>query len=240
MIIDCILTLNYLLFLGRASARGKQKLKKAPKVFQQVTTAAQKLLLDKMENNQKERDKIIKFENLSENSELNENLNKDEGELKLKLEEEVEVEEGRGGGGGGNIVESKETINEDKKSIKNLTFVSSLTFANWIMEFTKTEKKEVSFETGKTAKVIIDSSIPPPFSPLFNSPSSPSPSSTSLDAKGSAYGVELALLRREGTFMCMCICAHMYVHVHVYVHVYIHIYVCAPLCMSLCILCMHV
>lgn len=151
-----------------------------------------------MENDQKERDEKIKIENHGENIELDKDLNKDDGEVEVELEIE-----------GGNIVEGKEMINEDKKNIKSLTFVSSLTFANWIMEFTKTEKKEINTETEKTAKLIIDGSIPPPFSPLFNSPSSPSPSSTSLDGKGSAYGVELALLRREGTFMCTYVCTYM-------------------------------
>ena len=153
-----------------------------------------------MENNQKERDEKTKSENHGENLELNEDLSKNEGEVEVELELE-----------GDNIVGGIVTTNEDKKNIKNLTFVSSLTFANLIMEFTKTDKKEINTETEKTAKLIIDSSIPPPFSPLFNSPSSPSPSSTSLDAKGSAYGVELALLRREGTFMCTYVCVRTYV-----------------------------
>ena len=160
-----------------------------------------------MENNQKERDEKSKLENQGENLELNENLSKNEGEVGVEIE-------------GGNTVGDIVTTNEDKINIKNLTFVSSLTFANLIMEFTRTDKKEKSFETEKPAKIVVDSSIPPPFSPLFNSPSSPSPSSTSLDAKGSAYGVELALLRREGTYMCMCMCTYMCTCVYVHLYAY--------------------
>jgi hypothetical protein len=85
-----------------------------------------------------------------------------------------------------------------EKDEKKLTFVSSLTFADMI----HTEKKQpegASSLTGRTGSTV-SSVQPPPFSPLFSSPSSPSPSSTSLDVKGSKYGVELALLRREGAY----------------------------------------
>ena len=44
------------------SARGKQKLRKAPKVFEQVTTDAQKAMLDKMDSDQKEREEKMKIE----------------------------------------------------------------------------------------------------------------------------------------------------------------------------------
>jgi hypothetical protein len=92
-----------------------------------------------------------------------------------------------------------------EKEEKKLTFVSSLTFADMILEFFHTEKKKtegaISLNglTGST----VSSIQPPPFSPLFSSPSSPSPSSTSLDVKGSKYGVELALLRREGAYVTL-------------------------------------
>lgn len=96
-------------------------------------------------------------------------------------------------------------IEKEGKEEKKLTFVSSLTFADMILEFFHTEKKipeGASSLTGLTGSTV--SSIqPPPFSPLFSSPSSPSPSSTSLDVKGSKYGVELALLRREGAYVRM-------------------------------------
>jgi hypothetical protein len=92
-----------------------------------------------------------------------------------------------------------------EKDERKLTFVSSLTFADMILEFFHTEKKQpegASSLTGRTGSTV-SSVQPPPFSPLFSSPSSPSPSSTSLDVKGSKYGVELALLRREGAYVTL-------------------------------------
>ena len=151
-----------------------------------------------MESDQKDREQKTETEKNSEDPEAVEVLLDDKGSAEFKVE--------------GRIVAVIETTNEDKKDCNNLTFVSSLTFANLIMEFAKTDKTEVVFE--KLEKSIEGSVVPPPFSPFFNSPSSPSPSSTSLDAKGSAYGVELALLRREGMSMytqaCKCVCALFY------------------------------
>ena len=99
-------------------------------------------------------------------------------------------------------IESKK---EEKKDEKNLTFVSSLTFANMILEhFDLSQREETKSSSTSVSDVSTSSSSapfnPPPFSPLFSSPSSPSPSSTSLDVKGSTYAVELSLLRREGTY----------------------------------------
>jgi hypothetical protein len=157
-----------------------------------VTTDAQKAMLEKMENDQKEREEKMKIEMDGVNVEMKDDLLDDtekiEAETDSDLDLEVEIEEGK-------EVDGSDKKNEDKKN-KNLTFVSSLTFANLIMEFTKTDKTEKNAVQSEVE--IGESNVPPPFSPLYNSPSSPSPSSTSLDAKGSAYGVELALLRREG------------------------------------------
>ena len=163
-------------------------------------------MLEKMENDQKEREEKMKIERDGVNVEMKEGLldDKEEVEAEADLDLEVEIEEG------------KEVDGSDKKN-KNLTFVSSLTFANLIMEFTKTDKSEIS--AVQSDVVVGESNVPPPFSPLYNSPSSPSPSSTSLDAKGSAYGVELALLRREGVCVCMCVC----------------VYVCVCVCVCMCV-----
>ena len=105
--------------------------------------------------------------------------------------------------GESSLLDGVEIDGKIEKEEKKLTFVSSLTFADMILEYFHTEKKQPEGESnlaGLTGSTV--SSIqPPPFSPLFSSPSSPSPSSTSLDVKGSKYGVELALLRREGAYV---------------------------------------
>ena len=105
--------------------------------------------------------------------------------------------------GESSLLDGVENDGKVEKEEKKLTFVSSLTFADMILEYFHTEKKQPEGESnlaGLTGSTV--SSIqPPPFSPLFSSPSSPSPSSTSLDVKGSKYGVELALLRREGAYV---------------------------------------
>ena len=155
-------------------------------------------MLDKMDSDQKEREEKMKIERAGVNVEMREDLLDDEEEVEAEadLNLEVEIEERK-------EVDGSDKKNEDKKN-KNLTFVSSLSFANLIMEFTKTDKTEI--DAVQSEVVSVESNVPPPFSPLYNSPSSPSPSSTSLDAKGSAYGVELALLRREGVRVCVCGC----------------------------------
>ena len=145
---------------GSASARGNKKKSKSPKVTKQTTTPAQKALLDAMAKEQKERDDLkngviatVKGENEGGNEVVGESSLLDGVEKDGKIEKEE----------------------------KKLTFVSSLTFADMILEYFHTEKKNPEGESnlaGLTGSTV--SSIqPPPFSPLFSSPSSPSPSSPS-------------------------------------------------------------
>ena len=163
----------------------------------QVLTPAQKILLDKMESDQRVRDgeKVMKIET----------------PLVGDIVESVGFSTGVSGDitsdgvTDGTSEEEKKSDVESKKDEKNLTFVSSLTFANMILElFDLSRRQETSNGNSVTSVNDISTSstpfTPPPFSPLFSSPSSPSPSSTSLDVKGSTYAVELSLLRREGTY----------------------------------------
>ena len=107
-----------------------------------------------------------------------------------KLDSEVEVEEG------GEVIVGSIIKSDDKKekgeklSTKDLTFVSSLTFAEMILKINDENKmdKRVDSVLVNSEDIKNDAAVPLFYNPL------------TLVVKGNVHNAELSLLRREGTY----------------------------------------
>ena len=112
------------------------------------------------------------------------------GDEKLDSEVEVEVEEGE------EIIANSIIKSDDKKekgeklSTKDLTFVSSLTFAEMILKINDENKmdKRVDSVLVNSEDTKNDAAVPLFYNPL------------TLVVKGNVHNAELSLLRREGTY----------------------------------------
>ena len=137
-----------------------------------MITPSQKILLEKMESEQKQREAIAGDE---------------------KLDSEVEVEEG------GEVIVGSIIKSDDKKekgeklSTKDLTFVSSLTFAEMILKINDENKMDKRVEGADSVLVNSEDIKNDAAVPLFYNP-------LTLVVKGNVHNAELSLLRREGTY----------------------------------------
>ena len=110
-----------------------------------------------------------------------------------KLDSEVEVEEG------GEVIVSSIIKADDKKekgeklSTKDLTFVSSLTFAEMILKINDENKMDKRVEGADSVLVNSEDIKNDAAVPLFYNP-------LTLVVKGNVHNAELSLLRREGTY----------------------------------------
>ena len=115
------------------------------------------------------------------------------GDEKLDSEVEVEVEEGE------EIIANSIIKSDDKKekgeklSTKDLTFVSSLTFAEMILKINNENKMDKRVEGADPVLVNSDDTRNDAAVPLFYNP-------LTLVVKGNVHNAELSLLRREGTY----------------------------------------
>ena len=115
------------------------------------------------------------------------------GDEKLDSEVEVEVEEGE------EIIANSIIKSDDKKekgeklSTKDLTFVSSLTFAEMILKINDENKMDKRVEGADSVLVNSEDTKKDAAVPLFYNP-------LTLVVKGNVHNAELSLLRREGTY----------------------------------------
>ena len=115
------------------------------------------------------------------------------GDEKLDSEVEVEVEEGE------EIIANSIIKSDDKKekgeklSTKDLTFVSSLTFAEMILKINDENKMDKRVEGADSVLVNSEDIQNDAAVPLFYNP-------LTLVVKGNVHNAELSLLRREGTY----------------------------------------
>ena len=189
-----IFALNFLFLffynfsLGRASARGKQKkIKTIPKKkYIQTVTPEQKILLEKMQFDQLVREgKAVEKEVVKEVVEasiVNADVNAD---VEVEGDEEVE-----------NVEKAVE-----KPDVLELTFVSSLTFAEMMLLVHKElnnikNKSDDNIDNSDKNNVDISSDKNNNVGdvPLFYNP-------LTLVVKGNVHNAELSLLRREGTYV---------------------------------------
>ena len=139
-----------------------------------MITPSQKILLEKMESEQKQREAIA-------------------GDEKLDSVVEVEVEEGE------EVIVNSIIKSDDKKekgeklSTKDLTFVSSLTFAEMILKINDENKMDKRVEGADSVLVNSEDIKNDAAVPLFYNP-------LTLVVKGNVHNAELSLLRREGTY----------------------------------------
>ena len=154
-------------FIGSASSRGKQtRSKKAPKEIVQLITPSQMVLLEKMQSEQKQREAV---------------------------QGDIEVEEGVDSIVG-SIIKSVDIGEKGEKLPgKDLTFVSSLTFAEMILKINDENKMDQRVEGTNIAIVNRDDIKNDAAVPLFYNP-------LTLVVKGNVHNAELSLLRREGTY----------------------------------------
>ena len=112
-----------------------------------------------------------------------------------KLDSEVEVEVG----GGEEVIVGSIIKSDDKKekgeklSAKDLTFVSSLTFAEMILKINDENKMDKRVEGADSVLVNSEDIKNDAAVPLFYNP-------LTLVVKGNVHNAELSLLRREGTY----------------------------------------
>ena len=110
-----------------------------------------------------------------------------------KLDSVIEVEEG------GEVIVGSIIKSDDKKekgeklSTKDLTFVSSLTFAEMILKINDENKMDKRVEGADSVLVNSEDIKNDAAVPLFYNP-------LTLVVKGNVHNAELSLLRREGTY----------------------------------------
>ena len=115
------------------------------------------------------------------------------GDEKLDSEVEVEVEEGE------EVIVNSIIKSDDKKekgeklSTKDLTFVSSLTFAEMILKINDENKMDKRVDGADSVLVNSEDINNDAAVPLFYNP-------LTLVVKGNVHNAELSLLRREGTY----------------------------------------
>ena len=110
-----------------------------------------------------------------------------------KLDSEVEVEEGEEVIVGSVIKSDDKKEKGEKLSTKDLTFVSSLTFAEMILKINDENKMDKRVEGADSALVNSEDIKNDAAVPLFYNP-------LTLVVKGNVHNAELSLLRREGTY----------------------------------------
>ena len=115
------------------------------------------------------------------------------GDEKLDSEVEVEVEEGEEVIVGSIIKSDDKKEKGEKLSTKDLTFVSSLTFAEMILKINDENKMDKRVEGADSALVNREDIKNDAAVPLFYNP-------LTLVVKGNVHNAELSLLRREGTY----------------------------------------
>ena len=110
-----------------------------------------------------------------------------------KLDSEVEVEEGEEVIVGSVIKSDDKKEKGEKLSTKDLTFVSSLTFAEMILKINDENKMDKRVEGADSVLVNSEDIKNDAAVPLFYNP-------LTLVVKGNVHNAELSLLRREGTY----------------------------------------